>query len=142
VTWQGRRGAERVGGFERGGDEVVERNALRPAQLNAISRTCHPRYKLLAGVVAIGDGSCAGDGRGPAGSQQRVPVASRVLPHPPVLPSNGWAPEVGRRGPTAIDDREDRPAQDPSPHSRPTCGPPRRLLVLLLQQQLDALSDE
>ena len=34
------------------------------------------------------------------------------------------------------------PAQHPSPPSRPTCGPPRRLLALPLQQQLDALSDE
>jgi hypothetical protein len=27
------------------------------------------------------------------------PVGSRVLPHPPVVPSNGRAPEVGRRAP-------------------------------------------
>jgi hypothetical protein len=66
------------------------------------------------------------------------------------FPSNGRAPEVARRGPRAIGDlrrlpeRRSRPAlvQDPSPPSRATCGPPRRLLVLLLQQQLDALSDE
>ena len=34
------------------------------------------------------------------------------------------------------------PVQEPSYPSRPTCGPPRRLLFLLLQQQLDPLPDE
>jgi hypothetical protein len=38
----------------------------------------------------------------PAGSQPELFVASRVSPHPPVVPSNGRAPEVGRRGPAAI----------------------------------------
>jgi hypothetical protein len=79
---------------------------------------------------------------GPPEHRQRAPVASRVSPHPPVIPSNGRAPDVGRRGPAAIDDREGRPLQIPSPPSRAPHCPPRRLLVLLLQQQLDALSDE
>src|SRR5262249_48025003 len=34
------------------------------------------------------------------------------------------------------------PLQLPSPPSRPAHAPPRRLLVLALQQQVDALSDE
>jgi hypothetical protein len=58
------------------------------------------------------------------------------------FPSNGRAIEVGRRGPTAINDRRRLPRRRiPSAPSRPTCGPSRRLLVLLPQQQLDALSD-
>jgi hypothetical protein len=40
----------------------------------------------------------------PPDARQRVPVGSRVSPHPPVVPSNGRAPEVGRRGPTGIGD--------------------------------------
>jgi hypothetical protein len=37
-------------------------------------------------------------------THQQVFVASRVSPIPPVVPSNGRALEVGRRGPTAIGD--------------------------------------
>jgi hypothetical protein len=55
-------------------------------------------------------------------------VGSRVSPHPPVVPSNGQAPDVGRRGPAAIGDWQNslgtsiaaRPVQDPSRPSRPT----------------------
>src|SRR6476661_10503846 len=32
---------------------------------------------------------------------QLIPVGSRISPVPPVVPSNGRAPEVGRRGPRA-----------------------------------------
>ncbi|MGZ5703941.1 MAG: hypothetical protein ACXWIM_24000, partial [Burkholderiales bacterium] len=49
---------------------------------------------------------------------------------------------VGRQGPTARDLAKVAPAQNPSPPSRPAHAPPRGLLLLLLQQQLDALSDE
>jgi hypothetical protein len=50
----------------------------------------------------------------------------------------------GHRRPAKFAEDVDLPAalQAPSSPSRPTCGPSRRLLVLLLQQQLDALSDE
>jgi hypothetical protein len=61
---------------------------------------------------------------GPPELRQRAPVGSRVLPHPPVVPSNGGAPEVGRRGPTGIGD----PVRPPCygirhPRGRPTVQP-------------------
>jgi hypothetical protein len=63
-----------------------------------------------------------------------------------VVPSNGRAPEVGRRCLTAIGDRRRLPRTSTCPtsslSSRATCSPSRRLLVLALQEQLDALSDE
>jgi hypothetical protein len=46
-------------------------------------------YKMVAGTLE---------------PERRIPVGSRVSPRPPVVPSNGRAPEVGRRGPTAIGD--------------------------------------
>jgi hypothetical protein len=57
--------------------------------------------------------------------------------------SNGEAPRASATCKVAPDvDRCPLPARDPSPPSRPTCGPSRRLLVLALQKQFDALSDE
>jgi hypothetical protein len=49
--------------------------------------------------------------------------------------SNGEAPRPSATAKVA-------PVQDPSPPSWPTCGPPRRLLFLAPQEQVDALSDE
>jgi hypothetical protein len=107
-------------------------------------------YCISRGAGEQGLTKRAADPRCPPEASQRIFVGSRVSPHPPVLPSNGRAPEVGRRGPSAIRNLRRspgtsmaaRPVQDPSRPSRPTYGPSRRLLLLLLQQQLDALSDE
>ena len=60
---------------------------------------------------------------GPPEPSQRTPVASTARPQPSAT-------------------GEGCPLQSPSSPSRPTCAPSRRLLLLLLQQQLDALSDE
>ena len=88
----------------------------------------------------------------PPDAHQRVPVGSQVLPRPPVA-SVERTGTVGRSGKVERDSRRfgrrarlprtaGRRRILPSPPSRPTCGPSRRLLVLLPQQQLDALSDE
>jgi hypothetical protein len=49
---------------------------------------------------------------GPPEHSQRAPVGSRVLPHPPVVPSNGRALEVGRKDPAGISHREGCPVQN------------------------------
>jgi hypothetical protein len=104
-----------------------------------VRTACRPKARDAQVLLLVKER--AAEARCPLDARQRAPVGSRVLPHPPVVPSNGRALEVKRRGPTAIGDGRRLP-QDPSRPSRPTCGPPRRLLVLLPQQQLDALSDE
>jgi hypothetical protein len=43
------------------------------------------------------NGSWAADSRWAAKPSQLIPVRSGYHPHPPVVPSNGRAPEVGRR---------------------------------------------
>jgi hypothetical protein len=85
----------------------------------------------------------------PLEPSQLIPVRSLVSPIPPVVPSNGRAPEVdgeahGHRRPAKVAEDLDLHAglQAPSPPSRPAHAPSRGLLLLLLQQQLDALSDE
>jgi hypothetical protein len=80
---------------------------------------------------------------GPPDARQRIPVRSRYHLTRRSLESNGRAPEVGRRGPTAIGVWRRLPrCRIRQPPSRPAHSPSRRLLGLVLQQQLDALSDE
>jgi hypothetical protein len=72
---------ERVGGLERSGDELVERDALRRAQTHVALDLTHRPPRAAShtalhpdGGVAIGDHSYAGDGRprNPASAPRRV----------------------------------------------------------------------
>ena len=138
-------------------DKAVRRQALarhRPPAARAAESVS--RSGLLERIAFHGELESKGltkraaDARCPPEPRQRASVNPRVLPRLPVVPSNGRAPDAKRRGPTGIGaprrlpGRRSLPAplQDPSPPSRPTCAPSRRLLVLLPQQQVDALSDE
>jgi len=79
----------------------------------------------------------------PPDGHQRVSAGSRANIFRPVVSVE----RTGARGRTARPDGHRRlakmaPVQEPSPPSRPTCGPSRRLLLLPLQEQVDPLSDE
>jgi hypothetical protein len=104
------------------------------------------RPSARCGNARLRPGAARSSGPSPARTQPAHSCQVAGLPHPPVVPSNGRALE----GRTARPHGHRRPRTLPrtsicltsSLSSRAACGPPRRLLVLALQQQVDPLSDE
>src|ERR1700730_3939014 len=93
-----------------------------------VQTACRPKARDAQVLLLVNER--AAEARCLLDARQRAPVGSRVSTHPPVVPSNGRAPEVERRGPrpsatakVARDVVTAAQVQIPSPPSRPAHGP-------------------